>query len=129
MFKAILTAALLPTAALLLAPAANADPTGDTWAAIAYSTTTGKAHLSLNKTSQLEAENDAVAKCNDIAGDNSCKVATYSNYCVSLATDPDPNNNAGFAGGHGPSLKAADADAMKSADADWTIEGHGCNGS
>ncbi|MGA8544216.1 MAG: DUF4189 domain-containing protein [Mycobacterium sp.] len=127
MLKAIITAALLPAAGLLIAPPANAAPSGDTWAAIAYSTTTGKARLEYNAPSQLEAQNDAVSACNAQAKDNSCKVVAYSNHCVSLATDPDPTNNAGYAGGHGDTLAAADADAMSGAESDWTIEGHGCN--
>lgn len=127
MLKAIIIAVLLPAAPLLVAPAADADPSGSSWAAIAYSTTTGKLELAHDFGSQLEAENKAVAACNNSAGDNSCKVVTYSNFCVSLATDPDPNNNAGYAGGHGDTLAAADADAMNGADPGWTIEGHGCN--
>jgi hypothetical protein len=127
MLKAIVTGVLLPAAALLIAPPANGAPSGNTWAAIAYSTTTGKARLETNASSQLEAQNDAVSACNRLSGDNSCKVVAYSDHCVSLATDPDPNNNAGYSGGHGDTLAAADADAMSGADSDWTIEGHGCN--
>jgi hypothetical protein len=130
MLKAATAAVLFSSAALLLTPAANADPSGDsgeTWAAIAYSTTTGKARIVSNDSNQLDAQNDAVSGCNAISGDNSCKVVTYSDHCVSLATDPDPHNNAGFSGGHGVTQAAADADAMKSADSDWTIEVHGCN--
>jgi hypothetical protein len=127
MFKTATVAVLASSAALLLTPAANADPSGDSWAAIAYSTTTGKARIVSNASNQLDAQNDAVSGCNAISGDNSCKVVTYSDHCVSLATDPDPNNNAGFSGGHGVSQAAADADAMKGADSSWTIEVHGCN--
>jgi hypothetical protein len=130
MLKSIVTAVLLPATALPIAPLANAEPSGDTgstWAAIAYSTTTGKARLEYNAPSQLEAQNDAVSACNSLAKDNSCKVVAFSDHCVSLATDPDPNNNAGYSGGHGATLAAADADAMKGAESDWTIEGHGCN--
>jgi Domain of unknown function (DUF4189) len=127
MFKAITATVLLPAAALLVAPAANAEPSGSTWAAIAYSTTTGKLELAHDFGSQLEAENSAVTACNNNAGDNSCKAVVYSNYCVSLATDPDPDNNEGFAAGHGNTLAAADAQAMSHAEPGWTIEGHGCN--
>ncbi len=127
MIKIITTGALLAAAGLLVAPTANADPSGNTWASIAYSTTTGKYELVYNASSQLDAQNSATAGCNQHAGDNSCKVVTYSNYCVSLATDPDPNDNAGYSGGHGNTLADADADAMNGAQPGWTIEGHGCN--
>ena len=127
MIKTITTGALLAAAALLVTPTANAAPDGSTWAAIAYSPTTGKAHLTTNAASQLDAQNSATAACNQAAGDNSCKVVAYSNYCVSLATDPNPNDNAGYSGGRGTTLAAADADAMSTAHSGWTIEGHGCN--
>jgi hypothetical protein len=135
MFKATIAAALLPAAVLLIAPAAGADPTGTKWAAIAYSTTTGKSHVSVDKDSQQEADDDAVAKCNDLAGDpkelakdptNMCHVEISSHYCVSLATDPDPTHNAVLASGQGQSLEAADDEAMQN-HPDWTIAAHGCN--
>ncbi len=77
MIKIITTGALLATAGLLFAPTANADPSGNTWAAIAYSTTTGKANLNYNASSQLDAGNAAVSACNQASGDNSCKVVAY----------------------------------------------------
>lgn len=127
MIKTITTGALLAAAALLVTPTANADPDGSAWAAIAYSTTTGKETIVTNAASQLDGMNHAMASCNKAAGDNSCKVVTFSKFCVSLATDPNPNNNTVYSGGKGNTLAAADADAMSGAQAGWTIEEHGCN--
>jgi hypothetical protein len=53
-------------------------------------------------------------------------VAAESNYCVALATMPDPNNNAPYSGGHAATLAAADQMALSGL-AGSTIQSHQCN--
>jgi hypothetical protein len=119
------TAVGLAGAIAAVTPAANANTDGTTYAAIAYSPTTGKAHMSWNKPTQPIADNDAVVGCN-AAGATDCVVAAEGNYCVSLATMPDPHNNAPYSGGHGTTLEAADQMALSGL-AGSTIQGHHCN--
>jgi hypothetical protein len=114
------------TGAVAGTPTAGADPDGSTYAAIAYSPTSGKTNTVWNAPSQLKADNDAVSGCNANGRTTDCLVAAESNYCVSIATDPNPNNNAPYSGGHGATLAAADQMALAGLPGS-TIEDHRCN--
>jgi hypothetical protein len=109
----------------LLAPTAHANDT--LWAAIGYSPTKGTAHAVWRYTSRDQADVDAVTQCNIHYRVSDCVLAAIGP-CASLATDPDPNNNAPYSGGRGWTLAEADADAMSKALPGWTIEGHQCGG-
>jgi hypothetical protein len=110
-----------------LTPTASAATDGTTFAAIAYSETTGKDIVVWDAPTQIKADNDAIAKCNTDGGTTDCLLAAYGNYCVSLATDPNPNNNAPYAGGHGVTLQAADQMALAAGQPGFTIQDHRCN--
>ncbi|MBW0015995.1 MAG: DUF4189 domain-containing protein [Mycobacterium sp.] len=116
--------AALPVAGVLAIPVAHAD---DSWIALAYSPSKGTTTIVSGRPSQADAESDAVSHCNSHAGVTDCVMAASSTNCVSIATDPNPSNNAVYAGGHGSTLAAADADAMSHARSGWTIESHKCN--
>lgn len=118
------TLAPLPLAGLLMAPVAHAD---ESWIAIGYSPSKGSTLIAPHRSSQAEAEGDAVALCNSRNNVNDCVMAASSTNCVSIATDPSPSNNSVYAGGHGATLAEADADAMSDARPGWTIESHSCN--
>jgi hypothetical protein len=120
-------AALGVAGAIAVTPTASANPDGTTYAAVAYSPTTGKSRVVWNKATQLGATNDAVAGCNANGGSTDCLVAAQGNYCVSLATDPNPNNNAPYAGGHGVTIEAADQMALAAGNSGFTIQAHHCN--
>lgn len=99
---------------------------GTTFAAIAYSPTTGKSRMVWDGATKLDADNDAVTGCNASGGSTDCLVAAVGNYCVSLATDPNPNNNAAYSGGNGNTLAAADQMAL-AGQTGLTIQAHHCN--
>jgi Domain of unknown function (DUF4189) len=92
------------TAALLLgAPAAHAS---DGWSAIAYSDDNGAYGLARNFADKKEAEAAAMATCVQRGGGN-CRIAVRSQGgCVALAY------GAGWQGGQGPTVAAAEADAL-----------------
>lgn len=107
----------------LLAPMAHASDT--LWAAIGYSPTKGSARSVWGYSSRDDADVDAVTKCNSHNEVEDCVLAAIGP-CASLATDPDPNNNAPFSGGRGWTLAEADSDALSKARPGWTIEAHHC---
>lgn len=128
MIKTIATGALLTAAVLLVAPTANAsDLTPGLWASIAYSPTTGAVGSVWNAGSEDNAEGAAVQACDQEAGDNSCRAVASGTECVSLATDPDPQNNSGYSGAVGSTEAEADANAMSHAEPAWTIQAHECS--
>ena len=118
-------AATLAVGALgtLLSPTAHANDI--LWAAIGYSPTRGAAHSVWRYASRDEADVDAVTECDSHNGVSDCVLAAIGP-CASLATDPDPYNNAPYSGGRGWTLAEADADAMSKALPGWTIQGHHC---
>jgi hypothetical protein len=116
-------AAALGALMMLLAPTAHANDA--LWAAIGYSPTKGAARAVWGFNSRDEADVEAVTKCNSHNGVSDCVLAAVGP-CASLATDPDPNNNAPYSGGRGSTLAEADSDAMSKALPGWTIETHHC---
>ncbi|HUO37807.1 MAG TPA: DUF4189 domain-containing protein [Mycobacterium sp.] len=120
--KAIVGVATL-AAGIGFMPVANAATDGTTWAAVAYSPTSGKSHTVWNRSSEIEADNDAVRMCNQDGNSTDCQIAADGNYCVALATD---SNWAHFSGGHGTTIQAADAVAMQGLP-DGTIQDSQCN--
>jgi hypothetical protein len=123
---AVVAAALGIAGAVAVIPTASADTDGSTYAAIAYSPTTGKSDMVWNSASQLTADNHAVAGCNNDGKSTDCLVAAEGNYCVALATNPDPNDNAAYSGGHGMTKAAADQMAL-AGQSGLTIQGDQCN--
>jgi hypothetical protein len=108
---------------MLSAPTARADDI--LWAAIGYNPTSGHAEAVWGRGSRDEADVDAVTDCNKHDGFSDCVLAAVGP-CVSLATDPDPNNNAPYAGGRGWTQSEADMEAMSKALSGWTIQMHHC---
>jgi hypothetical protein len=109
---AVVAAALGVAGAVGVIPTASAATDGTTYASIAYSPTTGKSHVVWDAATQLGADNDAVKDCNSDGKSTDCLVAAEGNYCVALATNPDPNDNAAYSGGHGMTKAAADQMAL-----------------
>jgi hypothetical protein len=116
-------AVALGTLITLLAPTAHANET--LWAAIGYSPSMGAARSVWGYDSRDDADVAAVTKCNSRNGVSDCVLAAVGP-CASLATDPDPNNNAPYSGGRGWTQSEADADAMSKALPGWTIQAHHC---
>jgi Domain of unknown function (DUF4189) len=107
------------------APQARAAPGWwETWAAIAYSPSTGKDDVVSNAADKVTAVSIAIGDCNRFAGTTDCVAVVYSNYCVSLVTVPGDFSKR--SGGWGTTLADADAEALEGLP-NGKIQDHRCN--
>ncbi|OBK21304.1 DUF4189 domain-containing protein [Mycobacterium asiaticum] len=114
---AVANIVLVGSTTIMLAPAVHADTY---WGAIAHSRD-GKVYgRTKNAPSKAAAESAAMGAC----GYSDCKLLVTFKECGAIAQ----NNNPDYAGGYGPTLAAAQADALKTLGTPGWIGTWYCNG-